>query len=144
MQKPHLPVRAVKLPRLKGGGIWPRRETCVYWGGSTAMVPCLHEGNIYIKRMPIVWRVRKCIFLVGANTPLTYVGRQITSYEERRYRAEKGNLPILGWTYRHGTVFTPRQYLYQKEATGMESPAMHFPSRCKNPTYLCGPSKYPV
>ena len=21
---------------------------------------------------------------------------------------------------------------------------MYFPSRCKNPTYLCGPSKYPV
>ena len=50
----------------------------------------------------------------------------------------------LGWTYRYGTVFAPRQYLHQKEATGMESPEMYIPSRCKKPSYLCGPSKYRV
>ena len=58
--------------------------------------------------------------------------------------AQNGKLPKLGRTYRHGTVFVPRKYLYQKEATGMEIPEMYSVSRCNNPTYLCGPSKYPV
>ena len=31
----------------------------------------------------------------------------------------------LGRTYGHGTVFAPRKYLYQKEATGMERPEMY-------------------
>ena len=143
-RKPHLPVRAVKVPRLKCGGIGSRRETCGYWGGPTAMVPSLHQGNIYIKIKLRVWRVRKCIFLVGARTPLTCAGCQSNPSQERRYRVEKGNLRILRWTFRHGTVFAPRQHIYQKEATGMERPEMNFPSRCKNPTYLYGTSKYPV
>ena len=50
----------------------------------------------------------------------------------------------LGRTYRHGTVFAPKKYLYQKEATGMERPEMYSVSRCNNHTYLCGPSKYSV
>ena len=58
--------------------------------------------------------------------------------------AQNGKLRKLGRTDRHGTVFAPRKYLYQKEATGMERPEMHSTSRCNNPTYLCGPSKYPV
>ena len=145
MQKSHLDVPgAVKVPRRKCGGIVPRREICVYWGGPTTILPSLHQGNIYIKRNLRVWIVRKCIFLLGAKTPLTFAGRQSTPSQGRRYRVEKGNLRILGWTYRHGTVFSPRQYIYQMETTGMESPEMHLPSWCKNPTYLCGPSKYPV
>ena len=53
--------------------------------------------------------------------------------------AQNGKLPKLGQTYRHGTVFAPRKYLYQKEATGMERPEISSTSRCNNPTYLCGP-----
>ena len=136
-------MRAIKVPRLKGDGML-RKETCVYWGGPTAMVPCLHHGNIYMKRKLCVWRVRKCILLVGAKTELTCADRQTTPSQGRWYRADKGNLCILAWNYRHGTVFTPWQYLYQKEATGMERPEKHFPKRCNNRTYLCGPSKNPV
>ena len=40
----------------------------------------------------------------------------------------------LGRTYGHGTVFPPRKYLNQKEATGMERPEMYSVSRCNNPT----------
>ena len=58
--------------------------------------------------------------------------------------AKNGKLPKLGRTYRHGTVFAPRKYLYQKKATGMERPEMYSASMCNNPTYLCGPSKYTV
>ena len=171
------------------------------------MVPCLHQSNIYLKRKLRVWRDRKCISLVGAKTPLTcagrqstpfqwrrysaereilrklgwtyrhgtmfapgqylyeieamgmerpelyfpsqcknahtYVGRQTTPTKGRRYIKEKGNLRKLGWTYHHGTIFAPKQCLHQKEATGMERPEMYFPSRCRNPTHLCGLSKYP-
>ena len=95
------------------------------------MVPCLHQGNIYMKRKLRVWRAQKCISLVGGNSPLTCVGRQSTVCQGRQYRVGNGNLRKLGWTYRHGTVFAPRQYLHQKEATGMESPEMYFPSRWK-------------
>ena len=138
------PVRAVKLHRHKGVGIGPRTETCVKWGGHTAMVPCLHLGNVHIKRKVRVWRDQKCIPLVGANIPCSCVGHQTIPTQGSRYRADIGNLRKLGWTYRHGTVFAPRQYLYQKEAKGMERQEMYSLSRCKNLTYLCGSSNYPV
>ena len=144
MQKPLLPVRAVKLPRLKGGGIGPRMETCVNSGGSIALVPCVHQGNIHIKRQSGVWRVQNFIPLVGAKPPLNCGGSQTTLSDGRRYRAENGNLHKLGRIYRHGTVYAPRQYVYQKTAMGMERPEMYSFSRCKNPLYMCWPSNYPV
>ena len=78
MQKPHLPVRAGKLPRLMGGGIGPRTEACVNLGGPIAIEPCLHQGNVYIKRKLRVWRAQKCIPLVGAEIPPTCAGHQTT------------------------------------------------------------------
>ena len=144
MHKPLLPVLAVKLPRLKEGGIGLRTETCVNSVGSIALVPGVHQGNIYIKRQPGVWRVLNCIHLVGAKTPLTCGGSQTTLSEGRRYRAEIGILSKLGRIYRLGTVFAPREYLYQKTAMCLERPEMYSFSRCKNRCYLCMPSKYPV
>ena len=136
MEKPHLHVWTAKPPRLKGGRIGPRTKSCVNWGGLIAIVPCLHQGNIYIKKKIRVRRDQKCIPLVGAKTPVTREGHQTTPSQVRRYRAENGNLRNLGWTYCHGTVFAPIQYLYQKEATDMERPEMYSTSWCKNPTYL--------
>ena len=135
---------AVKIPRLEGGGIGPRTESCVNWDGVITLIPCLHQGNIYTKRKLRAWRDQKCIPLVGAITPLTCVGRQNTPSRGRRYRAQNGKLPKLGRTYRHGTALSSRKYLYQKEAMGMERTEMYSTSRCNNPTYLCGPSKYPA
>ena len=137
-------MRLSKLLRLKGGGIGPRTETCVNWGGPIAMVPCLHQGNIYMQRELWVWRDHKCIPLVGSKSPLTCAVLQITLSQGRRYMAENGNLRKLGRTYRHGTVFAPRQYLYEKGAMGMERPEIHSPSRFKNVSYLCGSPNYPV
>ena len=108
------------------------------------MVPCLHQGNIYIKRKLRVCRDQKCIPFVGGITPLNCAGRHNTPSRGRQYRAQNGKFGKLGRTYGHGTVFAPRKYLYQKEATGMERPEMYSVSWCNNPTYLCGPSKYPV
>ena len=126
-------------PRLKGGRTGPRTETCVNWGEPITMVPCLHQGNIYIKRKLRVWRDQKCIPLVGAGTPVTCVGRQTTPSQGRQHRAENENLRKLGWTYHHDTMFVLRQYLYQKKATGMERPKIYSHSQCKDPTNLCGP-----
>ena len=74
-------MRAVIIPRLKGGSVGPRRESLVNWDGPMAMVPCLHQGNIYTKRKLRVWRDQKCIPLVGAIIPLTCAGRQNTRLE---------------------------------------------------------------
>ena len=137
-------MRSVKLPRLEGGGIVPRTERCVNWGVTIAMVPCFHQGNIHTKRKLRVWRDQKCIPLVGAKTLLTCAVRQTIPSRLKRYRAKTGNLRKLWGKNRHGIVFAPRKYLYQKEVRGMERPEMYSASRCKNQTYKCGPSNYPV
>ena len=137
-------MQAVIIPRLEGGSIGPSTESCINCDRPISIVPCLHQGNIYIKRKLRVWRDQKCIPLVGAITPLNCAGRHNTSSQGRQYRAQNGKFGKLGRTYCHGTVFAPWKYLYQKEATGMERPEMYSVSRCNNPTYLCGPSKYPV
>ena len=198
-------MRAVKVPHLDSGSIGPRKESCVNWDRHIAMVPCLHQGNIYTKRQLRGWRDEKCIPLVGDLTTITCAGRKSTQSQGRKYRAQNGKLRKLGRTYRHGTVFSPRQYLYQKnlrvwrdqkciplvgaktiltcagrqstqsrliryraktvklrklgetyrfgtvfaprqylyqkEATGMERPEMYSARRCNSHTYLCGPSK---
>ena len=81
------------------------------------MVPCLHQSNVYIKRKLRVWRVQKCILTVGAKTSLTCGGLQTTPSQVSQYRAENGNLRKSGSTFSYGTVFAPKQCLYQKKAT---------------------------
>ena len=136
VQKPFLLVLVVKLPCLKGVGVGQKMETCVNWGGPIGMVLCLHQFNIYIQRKLRVWRDQKSIPLVGAKTPLSYAGPQTTQSQGSRCRPENRNLHKLGWTCRHGAVFAPRQYLYHKEAMGIERLEMYYPSRCKNLSYL--------
>ena len=75
------------------------------------MVPCLHQGNICIKKKLRVWRDQKFIPLVGVKTPLTCAGRQTHASQGSRYRPENGNLRKLKLTYGHGNVVAPRQYL---------------------------------
>ena len=72
------PGRSVKVPRLEGGSIRPRKESCVNWYGPITMVPGFHQGNIYTKRKLMIWRDKKCIRLVGAKTILPCAGRQNT------------------------------------------------------------------
>ena len=137
-------MREIKIPRLEGGSIGPRTESWVNWDGPVAMIPCLHQGNIYTKRKLRVWRDQKCIPLLGAINPLTCAGRSITPSRGRQYRAQNGKLGKLGRTCDHGTVFAPRKYFYQKEATSMERSEMYSASGWNNPTYLRKPLKYPV
>ena len=99
-----------------------------------AMVPCLYQGNIYIKRKLQVWRDQNCIPLVGAITPLNCAGRHNALSRGRQYRAQNGKFGKLRRTYGHGTVSAPRKYFYQKEATGMERTEMYSVNLCNNPT----------
>ena len=135
---------AVKIPRLEGGSTGASTESCINYDGLISMLPCLHQNNIYTKRKLREWRDQKCIPLVGVIIPLNCAGRHNTPSRVRQYRAQNGKFGKLRLPYGHGTVFAARKYLYQKEATGMERPEMYSVSRCNNPTYLCGPSKYPV
>ena len=172
------------------------------------MVPRLHQCNGYIKRKLRAWRVQKCIApvgedialtsagpqttpchggqyrvhqgnmrnfgptnthgtasapmqwlyekeatgmesskiycLVGADVAFTSAGPQTTPCHGRQYRVHQGNMRNFGPTNTHGTASPPMQWLYQKEATGMESSKMYCPSRCRYRTYQCGAANYPV
>ena len=120
-RKPHLPVRACKLPWFIEGSIGPRMEICINLGLPITMLPFFRQSNIYIKRKLSIWRARKCISLVSAETALTCTGLQTTPVHGEQYTAENGSLRKFRSTYRHGTV---KQYLYQKEAKGMENSKM--------------------
>ena len=91
-----------------------------------------------------VWRIKKCIHVVGVKTTLTSAGLQTNPSHVSQYRAENGNLRKSGSTFYHGTTFAPKQYIYQKESTGMEGPKMYSCSRCKNRTYQFGTVNDPV
>ena len=106
-------MRAVIIPRHDGGSIGPRRESLVNWDGPMAMVPCLHQGNIYTKRKLRVWRDQKCIPLVGAITPLNCAGRHNTPSRGRQYRSRTESL--VNWN--GSMVMVPclhQGYIYTK------------------------------
>ena len=144
MQKPHLPGRNCKRPRLMEASIKPRKEICGNPGLPFPMVLCLYQSNVYITRNLRIWRVQKRIPLLGAKPSLTYVGLQTTLSQVSQYRAENGNFRKSGSTFCHGTMFAPKQCLFQKEATGMESPKMYSSRQCKNLTYQCGTANDPI
>ena len=97
-----------------------------------------------MKRKLRVWRAQKCNPLVGAETALTCAESQTNPFHGGDYRPENGNMRNFRPTNRHGTMFAPKQWLHQKEATGFESSKMYCTSGCRNPTSLCGVANYPV
>ena len=144
VQIPYLPLCASKVLRFMGGSIGHRMEICETSALPIPMVPRLHQSNGYIKRKLRAWRVQKCIALVGADTVLTTVWKQSTPFHGGQYRALNGNMRNFGPTNPHGTAFAPKQWLYQKEATGMESSKMYCHSRCRYRTDQLGARNYPV
>ena len=143
MQIPYLPAQGRKLPRVMGGSIGSRELICETSGLPNPMVLRFHQCNGYIKRKLREWRVQKCIALVGADTLLTSTGPQTTPCHWGQYRVHGGNLRNFGPNKPHGNAFPPMQWLYQKEATGMESSKMYCPSRCRYRTYQCVAANYP-
>ena len=142
VQIPYLPVWRRKLPRVMGGSIGSIDEIWETSGLPIPMVPHLHQG--YIKRKLRAWRVQKCIALVSADTVLTSAGPQTTPHHGGQYRVQRGNMRNFGLTNQHGAAFAPMQWLYQKEATGLQSSKMYCPSRFRYRTYQCGAANYPA
>ena len=95
----------------------------------TSALPIPMVPRLYIKRKLRAWRDQNCIAQVGADTVLTTAWKQITPFHGGYYRAKNGNMRNFGPTNPHGTAFAPKQWFYEKEATGMESPKTYCPSR---------------
>ena len=112
-------------------------EICGILGLPVAMLPWWVKSNDCNKRKLRVWRVEKCISLVGAKTSLTCGGLQTTPSQVIQYRAENGNLRKTGSNFCHSTVFTPKQCLYQKKATGMDSPKVYSTCRFWKTSLAC-------
>ena len=87
VQIPHRPIRARKLPMFRTLRIGPPIEKGGNSGEPIVKVPCLHQGNVYIKRNLRVWRAQKCNLLVGANTAPTSTGPQTSHVSYTLYRA---------------------------------------------------------
>ena len=119
-------------------------EICETSGLPISMVPRLHQSNGYIKRRLRAWRVQKCVALGSADTVITTAGPQTTPFDAGEYRTQIGNMRNFGPTNPHGITFAPKKWLYQKEATGLESSKMYFPSRSRYDTYQCVTANYPV
>ena len=81
---------------------------------------------------------------VDAKRVQTSTGLQIIRFHISPYRAHNWNLPEFLDSYRHGTMLARKQYLYQKEARGEESPKIYSLSRCKKSTNLYEPANYPL
>ena len=144
MQILYIPVSGRKLACFMGGSIAPRMEICGNSGLTIPMVPHLNQSNGYIKRKLQAWRVQKFISLAGADTILTSAAPQTTPCHGELYRVSKGNMRKFGPTNPQGTVCAPKQWLYEKEATGMDISKIYCPSRCRYRTYQCVAANYPV
>ena len=119
-------------------------EICEISTLPSPMVQRFHQGDGYIKRKLRAWRVKKCIALVGADTVLTSAGPQTTPFYGGYHKAQNGNMRNFNPTNPHGAAFASKKWLYQKEPTGMESPKMYCPSRCRYRTYQCGAANHLV
>ena len=144
VQIPCLLVRGKKLPRFMGGSIGPRMEICETSALPIPMVRRLHQSNGYIKRKLRAWRVQKSISRVSGDIGPITAWPQSTPFHWWQYRAQNGNMRNFSPTNPNGTAFAPKQWLYQKEATGIQSSKMYCHSRCRYRTYLCVEAKYPV
>ena len=129
---------AANYPVSWGGSIGPKMEICGTSGLPIPMVERLRQSNGYMKRKLRAWRVQKCIALVGADTVLTSSWPKTTPFYWGYYRVQKGNMRSFGPTNPHGTAFSPKQWLYQKETMDMESSKIYFRGWCRYRTFQSG------
>ena len=80
----------------------------------------------------------------GADTVLITARPQSTPFHVGQYMDQNGNMRNFCPTNPHDTAIAPQQWLYQKEATGMESSKMYRPSWLRYRTHHCVEAKYPV
>ena len=89
MQKLHRPVPSSKLPSVMQRRIGPAMEIFGISGLPIAMVPYLHQCNVYIITKLLVWRAQKYNFEVGAKTAPTGTVLQATLCHTAQYWASK-------------------------------------------------------
>ena len=78
MQKPCRPVRVNKLPNVMQRRIAPAIKIFGILGQLFAMVTCLHQCKVYIKKKLLVWRAQKFNLLGCAKSTPTCTGQQTT------------------------------------------------------------------
>ena len=117
-------------------------QICGNTGLPLAKVPCLHQRNIYKKRKLRKWSAQKLTLCFSANSPPRSTDRQSTRVHAAPFRSDFAKMRKHGTTLWQGTVSAPNQYLYEKEATGMESPIIESLLQCKQPTSPYGPLKH--
>ena len=122
----------------------PEWKYAKFWAYQSPWYRVCTKAMVYIQKKLRVSRVQKYIVLVGADTVLTSAWPQTTPFHGGQYRAQNGNMRNFGPINPHGTAFPQTQWLYQKEATGMESSKMYCPTRCRYHTYQCQAANYPV
>ena len=110
-----------KTTPFHGVSVGPTMEICEISGVPISIVPRFHKRNVYIKRNLRVWRTQKCIALVCGENPPTCAGVQTFRFHGQQYRAGNGDMRNFGVTNVHCTAFALKEWLCQKEATGMES-----------------------
>ena len=124
VQKAHFAVRTCKKPCFIQHRIRLTVQICVNSGLAIAIVPCLKQWNVCIKRKLRVCSAQICNSCFGSKSPLRSTDLQITRFHAAPYRADSTTLREFGTTYRHGTVFAPMECLYPNEAEGMPCPKM--------------------
>ena len=92
VQIPHLAERAIKVPGFMPLRIGPTVRICRISGLPFAMLPCLHQSNIHIKRKLRQWGAQKCTPCFSANSPFRGTGLQSTRFHAASYRADSANL----------------------------------------------------
>ena len=123
-----------------GGSIGPRMEICET---SVPPIPMVQRQWLYKKEATGMESSK--MYCPSRCRYRTFTAwKQSTPFHGGQYRAQNGNMRNFGPTNPHGTAFASKQWLYQKEATGMESSKMYCPSRCRYRTYHCVEAKYPV
>ena len=85
----------------------------------------------------------KILFLGLWKKGTNHYGSSITRSYVSPYRSLTANFRNFEASFRHGTVFVPKQYLHQKETLGMQSPKILFLGWCKKGTNPNWASKYP-
>ena len=124
MQKAYGPVRACKLPGFMQRRIGLSMKIWVNSGITIAMVPCLHQSNVISKGSCGKGEPKNANPESVQKSVLTCTGVQTTRFHAAPYKADNENLRKFEATYRHGTMFAPKQYLFQKEAVGKENSQM--------------------
>ena len=98
MQKAHFAQRACKHPGFMQRRIWPTVQICGFSGLPFAMVPCLHQCNLDIKRKLRECRAQKCNPCFGSDSGrLTILKETARSQERLVLRATNTHQTMSRW-----------------------------------------------